>query len=55
MMRDAGAKQVVLKHLVIESFRNNDPQVSEAMAATVRKIHPGGKIHVAADGMTFDL
>lgn len=55
MMRDAGAKQVVLKHLVIESFRDNDPQVSEGMAETVRKIHPNGKIHVAADGMTFDL
>lgn len=55
LMRAAGAKQVVLKHLVIESFRNQDPQVSEAMAATVRAIHRAAKVFVAADGMTFDL
>jgi ribonuclease Z len=55
LMRDAGVKQVVLKHLVIESFRGNDPRVSEAMAEKVRSVYPQGQIHVAADGMTFDL
>lgn len=55
LMRDAGARKVVLKHLVIESFRGNDPQVSAAMAETIRGVYPGGEIFVGEDGMTFDL
>jgi len=55
MMRDAGAKKVVLKHLVIESFRDNNPQVSEGMAETIRNIYPASEVFVGADGMKFDL
>lgn len=55
MMREARAKRVVLKHLVMESFRGNDAGVSVAMADTVRSLHAGGEIFVAEDGMRFDL
>lgn len=52
--RDAGAKQVVLKHFVIESF-TDDPAIAESMAETVRGLHPAGKIHAATDGLRFEL
>lgn len=52
--RDAGAKQVVLKHFVMESF-TEDPHVAESMAQTVRGIHPEGKIFAATDGLRFEL
>jgi ribonuclease Z len=52
--RDAGAKQVVLKHFVIESF-SDDPNIAESMAETVRGIYPAGQIHAATDGLKFDL
>lgn len=55
IMRDAGARRVVLKHLVMESFRGNDPRVSAAMADTVRAIHPQGEIVVAEDSLRLDL
>lgn len=55
LMHDARAKKIVLKHLVIESFQNNEAAVSEAMAATIRQLHPAGEIIVGADGMTFTV
>ena len=55
LMRDAGAKKVVLKHLVIESFRDNDTKVSESMAETIRAVYPNGEIFVGEDGMKFDI
>lgn len=51
---EAAVKKVVLKHLVIESF-SPDPGISEAMAATVRLLHPEAEVIVGADGMRFDL
>ena len=55
LMRDAGAKKVVLKHLVIESFMDNDPNVSESMAYTIRTVYHDGEIFVGEDGMKFDI
>ena len=54
MMREAGAKKVVLKHLVIESF-SPDPNISESMAATIRTLHPTGEIVVSQDGMQLTV
>jgi len=51
---EAGVKQVVLKHLVIESF-SADLGISEKMAATVRSLHPTATVLVAEDGMRLDL
>ena len=52
--RDAGVKQVVLKHFVMESF-SDDPDVAEKMAETVRGIHAEGEIFAATDGLKFEL
>lgn len=52
--RDAGVRQVVLKHFVMESF-SDDPDVAEKMAETVRGIHPEAEVVAATDGLTFDL
>ena len=52
--RDAGVKQVVLKHFVMESF-SDDPDVAGKMAETVRSIHPDGEILAATDGLKLDL
>lgn len=54
LMKEAGAKKVVLKHLVIESF-SKDPHISESMAQTIRTIYPGGEIMVAQDGMLIEV
>lgn len=53
VMREAQAKKVVLKHLVIESFRGNDMTISEGMADTAQKIHSEGKVIAGTDGMKF--
>jgi len=52
--REAGAKKVVLKHLVIESFLS-DPNTSESMAEVIRSLHPEGEVLVGEDGMRFTL
>jgi len=52
-MRDAQAKKVVLKHLVIESFKENDMNVSKEMAKTAQKIHTEGEVISGTDGMKF--
>lgn len=52
--RDANVKQVILKHLVIESF-SSDQNIAESMAQTVRTIHPHGQVSVATDGMKIEL
>lgn len=52
--RDANVKRVVLKHFVIESFVD-DPAIAEAMAETVRRIHPTAEVVAGEDGMQFDL
>ncbi|MCF7688744.1 MAG: MBL fold metallo-hydrolase [Cephaloticoccus sp.] len=54
MMHEAGAKKVILKHLVIENF-SPDPHISESMAATIRALHPAGEIVVARDGMRLTV
>ncbi len=55
LMKNAGAKKVVLKHLVIESFTGNDAKVSEAMAETIRGIYPEGEIIVGEDGLKIEI
>jgi len=50
----AGAKKVILKHLVIESF-TDDPDISESMAEVIRRLHPEGEILVAKDGMKIEI
>ena len=55
VMREAQAKKVVLKHLVIESFKENDQNVSEEMAKTAQKIYPEGEVIAGTDGMKFNF
>lgn len=55
IMSKAKAKKIVLKHLVIESFRGNDMNISERMAETAQKIYPDGKFIAATDGMKLEL
>ena len=55
LMSKARAKKVVLKHLVIESFRDNDMSISESMAETIRGLHPDGEIIAGVDGMKIDV
>lgn len=52
--RDAGVKQVVLKHFVMESF-SDDPDVAEKMAETVRGINPDANVMAGTDGLKLDL
>jgi ribonuclease Z len=54
IVSEAGAKKVVLKHLVIESF-SKDPNISESMASVIRSLHPDGEIIVGEDGMKFTV
>ena len=54
LARDACAGQVVLKHLVIESF-TRDPEISQKMADTANAIHSKGKVFAGEDGMTFSF
>jgi len=52
--RDAGVKQVVLKHFVIESF-SDVPDIAEKMADTVRGINPDAAVFAATDGLKFEF
>lgn len=50
---EAGVKQVVIKHLVIENF-TDDPLVSEKMAFQIREAY-AGEVRVGSDGLRLEL
>jgi ribonuclease BN (tRNA processing enzyme) len=53
LSRDAGVGHVVLKHLVIEDW-SKDPNISEMMAAAVRKLYDG-RVTVGYDGLVVTV